>query len=296
VLVHGLWGSGDKTDQRHYSWKDFEPQFSSKQLYDITIIDYHDSNADRFIRNAKFIKLGISDALQANKKQKFATVRLDLIGNSMGGLLPREYCGNNPDECKKRIRKFVTTDSPHLGSELARLINIINQQPETSCSLLLPIMQASGKRIWEGAQSRKLKGALIDLSIGSDALQSLAIPPRVPSWSAITGVAIPGATPLTFFAHDISLNLMWVGLLHFCNKVPEGIYANLMNTVKDIFPGGSFLSDVEAIFSEENDRIVSMQSQSAFALQQVKILGVDHITVLGNSETIKKVQELLEKP
>ena len=39
-----------------------------------------------------------------------------------------------------------------------------------------------------------------------------------------------------------------------------------------------------------------MQSQSAFAEQYYDISGVDHLTVLKNSETVQKVHEMLDKP
>jgi hypothetical protein len=89
-------------------------------------------------------------------------------------------------------------------------------------------------------------------------------------------------TPLSFFAHDYGLNSLWSLLFMYCNKVPDSSFA--------IFPGG------EAVFSGENDRIVSEDSQSAFADQYFKISRVDHLTVLKESETVKKVLQILEQP
>lgn len=69
----------------------------------------------------------------------------------------------------------------------------------------------------------------------------------------------------------------------YCNKVPDSSY---------VFP----LSSADAVFSGNNDRIVSTESQKAFSQYYYGISEVDHMTVLKDSSTAKKVHEILDKP
>jgi hypothetical protein len=96
------------------------------------------------------------------------------------------------------------------------------------------------------------------------------------------GRAQVGLIPFSFFAHDKGLNVLWSLLMLYCNKVPDSSFA--------ILPG------LESVFSGENDRIVGEESQSAFADQYFRISGVDHLTVLHESETVERVQETLARP
>ncbi|MBI4697769.1 MAG: alpha/beta fold hydrolase [Nitrospirae bacterium] len=288
VLVHGLWGCGNKKpldNNCQYTWKEFEPKFNEKGLYDIVSVDYFSTNASSFAANAKYIKLGINDAIGQSKKQKYAATKVDIIGHSMGGLLPREYCKGNSDECNKRIHKFITIDTPHKGSELANLINTINQQPDSLCFLTLPIMEGVGKKIWENKDTGSLKGALIDLAVGSTALQNLTT--TIP-WTAIVGRAVPGSIPFSLFAHDMGLNVLWWDLALLCNKVPDASFT--------FIPDLLGIGNLEYVFPGENDRIVSSTSQLGYANEYFVIWGVDHLTVLKDSDTVEKVKEILEKP
>jgi hypothetical protein len=142
---------------------------------------------------------------------------------------------------------------------------------------MLPIMEGSGKKIWEDFQSGALKGAITDLSVSSPALQNLSNSMESLSWTPIVGVSYPG-----FFAHDGSLIALWTGLSFLCDRVPDDSFIYLKNKLP--------------IFDGENDRIVSAQSQIGGKAYFYKISGVDHLTVLGDTETVNRVKEILEKP
>jgi hypothetical protein len=51
----------------------------------------------------------------------------------------------------------------------------------------------------------------------------------------------------------------------------------------------------DPLFPEDNDQIVSVTSQQGTSYEKYRILGVDHLTVLGDPNTGTKIQEWLEK-
>jgi len=278
VLVHGLWGNGNRKS-KNYSWKEFEPKFNEKGLYDIVSVDYHETHADSFAVNAELIRsLGIDEALDDEHAQFFAATKVDIIGNSMGGLLPREYCRNNSDDCSKKIRKFITTDTPHLGSELASLIQDVSANSALKCYGLLLDVEKEGKAIWTDAQRTTIRGALVDLAKGSLALTVLNSSTSLP-YRAIVGSALGN-----IIAYDVSLKNMWIGLGIYCGYKPDMSYE---------FPVPYVAAP---LFSEDNDRIVSISSQQGTSDEHYRIFGIDHLTVLGDPKTSTKIQEWLEKP
>jgi hypothetical protein len=284
VLVHGLWGCGDRkgcggrTD--NFSWREFEPKFIDKGLFDTISVDYFDTNASSFATNAKFIKLGMNDAVKKSGKQGFAASKVDIIGNSMGGLLPREYCRNNVEKCKNGIHKFITTDSPHLGSELAKLIKETSPQRSSRCYQLLIDVEESGKAIWKDSERTILKGALVDLANDSEALRELAESP-----SPFLFKAIVGSVPFNVLSYDPSLKNMWVGLMLYCGYGPHPSYTPPI----EYYP-------VDSLFLEDNDRIVSISSQKGGAYEYYRVFNADHLSVLGQEATVIKIKEWLDEP
>jgi triacylglycerol esterase/lipase EstA (alpha/beta hydrolase family) len=93
---------------------------NEKSNYTLIPVDYEACNACSLDTNNKLIEMyGIDDALHEMVNQGFAATKVDMISHSMGGLLIREYCKNDDDSCSSTIRKVITIDTPHLGSELA---------------------------------------------------------------------------------------------------------------------------------------------------------------------------------
>jgi hypothetical protein len=163
-----------------------------------------------------------------------------------------------------------------LGSELANLIQTANSTPASGWYNLLQKVEDQGKSIWSDSQHTSLRGALIDLAKGSSALSILANL----SFKSVVGSALSNV-----LAYDVSLKNMWIGLVYYCGYQPDISYE---------LPAPPYVAT--PMFAEDNDRVVSVSSQQGTSNEQYRIFGVDHLTVLGDSKTVAKIQEWLEKP
>jgi pimeloyl-ACP methyl ester carboxylesterase len=280
VLVHGVWG-GPKT-----TWGTFEGQLNDKLQFAIVKADYSQdpyNNAGPFSQNYSVIGEYVGQALKEIKKDQLAATKVDLITHSMGGLLVREYCRQESlsgRDCSTQIHKLITLDTPHTGSELANLVVATHAQPESECYSVLLELERRGRLIWVDPQRTILQGGLIDLTVGSSALQALASAPVPVPWTAVVGTAQIGLQPF-LFAYDSDLNKLWQGLWLYCNKVPDSSFFEFFGLLDTVFPG-------------DNDRIVSALSQLGPATDLREISGVDHTTVLQEGETVQRVKEILE--
>lgn len=184
----------------------------------------------------------------------------------------------NRSECKEKIYKFISIDTPHKGSELASEVQLINAERPTTCFPLLQVLESKNKKIWADSKLRTdLAGALIDLQIGSIALTNLNNSTMPVSWTSIAGVTLGGVK-----AYDYDIGQLWKGLFFYCSKVPDSSFFTL--------PG--FISKV---FDETNDRIVSKSSQFGNAPETYQIPIVDHSSVLNVKGTVDKVKDIIER-
>ena len=135
VLVHGLWGTGNfevdgeevngslgAMGQRLSEQHPFEEQF-------IYIADYHRTAGASFNTNRSVVP----DAIEALKNRLLAervvVDKVDIVGHSMGGLLARQYIQS--PAYREDVRKLITVNTPHSGSQLADLVSDVRQnQPD----------------------------------------------------------------------------------------------------------------------------------------------------------------------
>jgi pimeloyl-ACP methyl ester carboxylesterase len=291
VLIHGLWGSGASHVQNpltgkdeenpNYTWKSFD--LNQQGHYTVKAVDYSKENAYSFEHSdiRKKLKNTIKEVLGEVRDQKLAAQKVDVVSHSMGGLVVRSFCADQPDECKNSIRKLITIDTPHQGSELANLVVNAHAQPGSSCAEVLPKIHATGRQIWVDEAHTTLAGAHHALSVGSAVLTSLANSSfPVPLITAIGQTQI-GFQPL-LFAHDEEINRLWQGLWRYCGKVPDSTFFEYFGLLDTVFPEGG------------NDRIVSASSQLGPATELKEVFKVDHETILGNQEAVDWVREKLE--
>jgi pimeloyl-ACP methyl ester carboxylesterase/uncharacterized Zn-binding protein involved in type VI secretion len=271
VLVHGLWAYPD-------SWDTFEPELDKYDQYQIVRADYGATNAEAITYNYEKAEERIDFASEKMTASGFYSPKVNVIGHSMGGLLTREYCRVNSSECKEKINRFISIDTPHKGSELASEVQLINAEKPTTCFPLLQVLESKNKKIWADSKLRTdLAGALIDLQISSVALTYLNNSTMPVSWTSIAGVTLGGVK-----AYDYDIEQLWKGLFFYCSKVPDSSFFTL--------PG--FISKV---FYETNDRIVSKSSQFGDAPETYQIPLVDHSSVLKVKGTVDKVKDIIER-
>jgi len=138
MLVHGLGGDRLKT------WKDFNIADRFMLIHRINIGPH-----DAFYQNAELIssQLGKKCKLYRNK-YKYASNQIDYICHSMGGNVLRKvltdfeakyYCIDNYK--KGYVNKFITLNTPHLGSPLANVISDVVEKLNNKLYLVETVSQ-----------------------------------------------------------------------------------------------------------------------------------------------------------
>jgi pimeloyl-ACP methyl ester carboxylesterase len=216
LLVHGVWSDKDV-------WGPFESLLQGDSKKFITVrADYSQSpyhNAGPFSQNYPVIPEYIEKLLGRIGKRQLAATKVDVVVHSMGGLLVREYCRQESifgRDCSEQIHKLITVDTPHNGSEAAKVVQSVRDQripaslglPDFTydhpfCQSLIPLMHQ--KKMYTNL------GAVDNLASGSLGLQNLsAFHLGVPSHS-LTGLTSTGV-----IAHTQSVRLLWIGLMVGC--------------------------------------------------------------------------------
>jgi pimeloyl-ACP methyl ester carboxylesterase len=161
VLVHGIWSAAG-------TWQfalATDPRFA------VTPVGYEPTRAASFATNktVPFDHNGIQAAVLGARQLGIAATQVDVVGHSMGGILSRnfvatpEYLRNN-NYMAGDINKLVTLNTPHTGSPLANLANLIRATPVVG-----PIFEGLASKIDMPVHL----GAVDDLANGSVAINAI---------------------------------------------------------------------------------------------------------------------------
>lgn len=118
VMMHGIWSDSS-------SFRQMENNFLESGLYSknqLRRIDYKKTNNRPFVENQIFVPINIDSLLTALTKIGIAAGKVDFIGHSMGGILGRLYLQSDDNVYHHDLRKLITLNTPHGGSELANLL------------------------------------------------------------------------------------------------------------------------------------------------------------------------------
>lgn len=160
VLVHGLWSNST-------TWT--SPASSDPRIPVIEKADYRGTNAAHFAENISVVQRATAKALSRARLKGIACTQVIVAAHSMGGVLTRLWA-NDPNYYRSdnfglgEIRKFITLDTPHLGSPVADLMVELRSRPVTGVLLAL-LLERIGNSI--------VDGAIDDLRAGSQALSDL---------------------------------------------------------------------------------------------------------------------------
>jgi pimeloyl-ACP methyl ester carboxylesterase len=255
-------------------------------------VDYHDLNANAFDDTEIRRRLvnAITKGLDKIHAQKLAAQKVDVVAHSMGGLVVRSFCADKPDECKRNIRKMITIDTPHRGSELADWLLVYRDQRKKqfpnpgiyplSCHNRISLF-VNGSKLLKTPPHPIDRGAVDDLATGllPDRLAGARNNHQPPTpWAQLPSLTdtmdshlVLGATRM--FRHA-DIQSLWEQVLIPCGFTRAGVF------------GGS---------DDQDDGIVSKESQSnGFEGDGFSSVVEDHISVLQSAETVKEVLQVLE--
>ncbi|MDI6451810.1 anthrax toxin-like adenylyl cyclase domain-containing protein [Anaerobaca lacustris] len=139
---------------------------------------------------------GIRAALDYYRNElNLAVTQADVVGHSMGGLLARVYASESYHPQYRRaenfgrgdIRRLVTLNTPHFGSELAELPAALESGRIGDESLAAWTRRRVAAVLFRGLFANPQAGAIRDLRPGSDALSRIGTT-AVPSFAVATSV------------------------------------------------------------------------------------------------------------
>ncbi len=139
---------------------------------------------------------GIRAALDYYRKElNLAATQADVVGHSMGGLLARVYASESYNPRYRRpenfgrgdIRRLVTLNTPHFGSELTELPAALGSGRIGDESLAAWTRRRVAAVLFRGLFANPEAGAIRDLMPGSDALRRIG-PTVIPSFTIATSV------------------------------------------------------------------------------------------------------------
>jgi pimeloyl-ACP methyl ester carboxylesterase len=222
AFVHGLWGAPA-------SWDDFcnAPVDGSCPVplgapFVTYVADYSSTNGSSFSTNAKTVATQLQGYVTDFKTSyTAAAVQVDTVAHSMGGDILRTIVGTLTSYRSASnfdlgyIHKFITLDTPHLGSPLAT--NLKNSG--LVCTLLFDSF------------GYPVSGGIDDLVPGSAALNAIAKPVFPMTASLITGVADTAQSQAALDNYDSLLALA-------CPKlIPSGGFQQLFGGPNDLIVG-----------------------------------------------------------
>jgi len=281
----GLWGNGRPTlkgkPNPNYTWKTFEPLLRQQGYDTIVSVDYTAENDHSFDDEAIQKNLGdtVNAVLNDLGKKGIVAGKLDIVAHSMGGLVTRFFCQNKEtkDICRDSVRKFITIDTPHFGSELADLLLIYRDQnkkfPNPYSNLI-----SCHTRVNAFIKGHPIhRGGVDALAVGKvpDRILEGAELPKIGAWQGLPWPSSP-TTVYSIFGRateyqDRDIKKLWNRVLSPCGFKRDSVFSG---------EGG-------------DDGIVGANSQIGEIGGQD--FDEDHFSVLGEEKVVEKIKELLDK-
>jgi pimeloyl-ACP methyl ester carboxylesterase len=260
MMIHGLW-----SDASAFKAMDDELMASGKWPSDLVHrADYKSTNDEGFQVNVWKADVNLFQTVaQAVLQGRYSAGRADVVAHSMGGLLTRFVLQNESYPASGEVRRLITLNTPHAGSQGANAI--------LECETLQLLLDNIGKSA--------TSGAVRDLSVGSDALAIL-------NGSALNRNVVPShalytTSDIAEFSNDPSLS-PWIAevLQEWCGYA----FPDAESLLSDLYDG------------EPNDLIVPLSSQLGGLTGTATSLQADqpHVGASSNPSVISRVMELLD--
>jgi pimeloyl-ACP methyl ester carboxylesterase len=315
-VYHGIWGSAA-------SWDKFKPLLEAKGFERVDAVSYKNDESFDKLETLLAVQKKVNEMLGKLLEDKIAGRKVDVVVHSMGGLVTRALCNSNEmttllgkpmtlsELCRDAIRKLITIDTPHEGSELADWLLLYERNRDTAGGFydqlqmrsLSPNKKDCNDRIDAFVKGKKVKLYNIPFEVeipkhsvvpkgGVDSLATGTVAPltiQPGGWDdmILNGVrthALVGRMPdlvpdlLSALATGVSLDMWWLWqqALGACDLKQSDVFGGL---------------------AKGSDGVVSGRSQQGrFDRPYSSNVGeaIDHMSVTGSGKAVEQVQELLE--
>lgn len=268
VMTHGLWSNAGAFRKME---KDFVEVSGNYPRELVHRVDYEGSNDWAFSDNKEEVEFGVASLLEQAVDAGYAVGKVDLVAHSMGGILSRLYYEG--DGYNKDVRRVVTCNTPHGGSQMANwLLDEVWDPAGLLCSALEPLAGSC------------YEGAVCDLNVFSGGINTL-----------LNGL---GSHPSDVDVH--ALSTVSAGLPPLAQGAINSFMAATVPTLMQmLFPVCQVNELTTDIFrGDENDFIVALASQAGGLQGTTTSVYPDqlHVGSTDNQAVIDRVRNLLSKP
>ncbi len=290
LMLHGFLGSAASWQPAARFLRDngWQPEGRTSMNSGIlSIHDYSRTNTASFVENRHVVPEGVKHLLNQVRYHGYIAEKVDLLGHSMGGVLGRQYLHErvkNPITGESYVRKFITVDTPHSGSELA------NIGKRLGVVQVITGVYGALERLYalNGLSLNDSGGAFNDLAINSAAYKRLneGPPPTVPS-HAIVGDALASGQKM----ESDQLKMLW----RLIESIPH------IQTSHGISLGEIYNIPWydRQMLEEPHDYVVGFTSQSGgLSGSHISVLPVpDHngASLLDEPNVLERIEDLLSQ-
>ncbi len=263
TMVHGLWSNeGAFNDMKDHLIATGE--YLDFQIYKA---DYSGTNDKSFSTNFLVVPTALAQSISNMRLEDISAGKSDLVCHSMGGILTRLYLKNPLFADNKDVRRVVTCNTPHAGSQMANFLLDTNQYGTYVASVLNQAgMNCNG-------------GAVSDLRVGTTLINGVAY------------ASIQGDVDI----HAIRTNANVTALIYSTTPqyftIPYLIIGMIGNNCSSLF--------LEDVFdSPYHDAIVAAESQDGglTGLHVSVYTNQVHMGSVANGNVKNRVHELLNYP
>lgn len=281
LCLHGIWSSGDAFNPMKQNMVDS----GGYRSFMVSTPSY--PNDVYFINNKYVAKDEAARLFLACADNNMSAGKVDIVAHSMGGILSRIFLQSG--DYDKTIRKLITLNTPHSGSQVADLVR-------TSPALSAVVNLLLG--------NNTDNGALEDLRVSKDGIRVLLNGPANLNKNKVPTHAITSKyTDLQVYELLLNVTLTVASYIPALGRAAE-VAKRILATLKYTAYAGTTCNTSmsvhdclkDKIFEDDNDLAVSVTSQKGgLPASALSFFGnISHNNILDKPEVFPLVRQLLK--
>jgi pimeloyl-ACP methyl ester carboxylesterase len=257
-LVHGLWSGPE-------AWESWRKAFPSEKFASVAQASYASAKSFADPKNELAFSVGLQNLLNSVRIQGIVATQANVVAHSMGALLTRHHASASNYASPANfyagdVNRLISVNSPHLGSGLASVI-VKNRGADVSTGALLalgeifPVVHLYNAALKLSGTGFPLEGVLRLMGMPVDTAVKALVPRSADLASLPSPAKFPYEAVATYDNDPI-------------------IAAEIF--IDAVFKSALIRTTVDGVLSDENDVVVSVDSQLAGGSRPMTFSGLIH--------------------